>query len=96
MPRSPHGGMDIAAPAGTRVRLRMPFREATALLETTGRKSGEERIMPLIYAPDDDRFVIVASKGGAPEHPAWYLNLKAHPVCASALGAVEGKFVNNE
>lgn len=46
------------------------------LLTTTGRKSGESRTLPLIYAPDDDRYVIVASKGGAPEHPAWYLNLR--------------------
>jgi deazaflavin-dependent oxidoreductase (nitroreductase family) len=49
------------------------------LLTTTGRKSGEPRIMPLIFAPDGDRQVIVASKGGAPEHPAWYLNLQANP-----------------
>jgi deazaflavin-dependent oxidoreductase (nitroreductase family) len=49
------------------------------LLTTTGRKSGEQRIMPLIFAPDGDRQVIVASEGGAPEHPAWYLNLKADP-----------------
>lgn len=45
------------------------------LLTTTGRKSGQPRVMPLIYAPDDGRQVIVASKGGADEHPAWYLNL---------------------
>ena len=49
------------------------------LLTTTGRKSGEERIMPLIFGADGDRQVIVASKGGAPEHPAWYLNLRANP-----------------
>ena len=46
------------------------------LLFTKGRKSGEERIMPLIYAEDEGRYVIVASKGGHPEHPAWYLNLR--------------------
>ncbi len=49
------------------------------LLTTTGRKSGEPRILPLIYAEDDGRQVVVASKGGAPEHPAWYLNLAADP-----------------
>ena len=49
------------------------------LLTTTGRKTGQPRILPLIFAPDGDRFVIVASKGGAPEHPAWYHNVKAHP-----------------
>ena len=49
------------------------------LLTTTGRKSGEPRTLPLIFAPDGDRYVIVASKGGAPEHPAWYLNMQEHP-----------------
>jgi len=46
------------------------------LLTTTGRKSGQPRVAPLIYAPDDDRFIIVASKGGADEPPAWYLNME--------------------
>jgi proline iminopeptidase len=46
------------------------------LLTTTGRKSGEPRTIPLIYARDGDRYVIVASKGGAPEHPGWYRNLE--------------------
>lgn len=47
------------------------------LLTTTGRRSGQPRVMPLIYAEDDGRQVVVASKGGAPEHPAWYLNLSS-------------------
>src|ERR1700753_3517371 len=51
----------------------------TLLLTTTGRKSGEQRTTPLIYAPVDGAYVIVASKGGAPEPPAWYLNLEAEP-----------------
>ena len=49
------------------------------LLTTTGRKSGQPRVAPLIYAPDDDRFIIVASKGGADEPPAWYLNMEDDP-----------------
>ena len=49
------------------------------LLTTTGRKSGQPRIQPLIYAEDDGRYVIVASRGGTPEHPAWYLNLRDDP-----------------
>jgi deazaflavin-dependent oxidoreductase (nitroreductase family) len=49
------------------------------LLTTTGRKSGEPRTTPLIYAQDGDRYVIVASKGGAPEHPGWYRNLAKTP-----------------
>jgi deazaflavin-dependent oxidoreductase (nitroreductase family) len=46
------------------------------LLYTIGRKSGEQRIQPLIYREIDGKLVIVASKGGAPEPPAWYLNLR--------------------
>lgn len=49
------------------------------LLTTTGRTSGEPRTTPLIYAEDGDRYVIVASKGGAPEHPGWYRNLEKNP-----------------
>ncbi len=49
------------------------------LLKTTGRKSGEAKVLPLIYGKDGGNFVIVASKGGAPKHPAWYLNLAADP-----------------
>ena len=45
------------------------------LLTTRGRSSGEPRTTPLIYEQDGDAYVIVASKGGAPEHPGWYLNL---------------------
>lgn len=51
----------------------------TLLLTTTGRKSGEPRTLPLIYAPYGDAFTIVASKGGTDEAPAWYLNLSANP-----------------
>lgn len=51
------------------------------LLTTTGRKSGEKRTLPLIYKKVGDGFVIIASKGGAPSHPAWYLNLAAEPNC---------------
>ncbi|MFL5823048.1 MAG: nitroreductase family deazaflavin-dependent oxidoreductase [Solirubrobacteraceae bacterium] len=49
------------------------------LLTTTGRGSGQERTTPLIHRTDDDRWVIVASKGGAPDHPDWYKNLQATP-----------------
>jgi deazaflavin-dependent oxidoreductase (nitroreductase family) len=51
----------------------------TLILTTTGRKSGEERSTPLIYRRHGDDYVIVASQGGAPTHPAWYLNLSEHP-----------------
>src|SRR3981189_3241169 len=49
------------------------------LLTTKGRKTGKDRTTPLIYARDGDRYVIVASKGGAPEHPGWYRNLQQTP-----------------
>lgn len=53
----------------------------TLLLSTSGRKSGRSRVLPLIYKKVNQGFVIIASKGGAPAHPAWYLNLLAHPDC---------------
>lgn len=53
---------------------------ATALLlTTTGNKSGKQRTLPLIYGQDGQDYLVVASKGGAPKHPAWYLNLLKQP-----------------
>jgi proline iminopeptidase len=49
------------------------------LLTTTGRATGEKRTVPLIYAADGPRYVIIASKGGAPDHPGWYKNLAKNP-----------------
>ena len=49
------------------------------LLTTTGRKSGELRTTPLIFARDGDDLLVVASQGGAPTHPNWYLNLLERP-----------------
>jgi len=49
------------------------------ILTTTGAKTGERRESPLAYTRDGDRLVVVASKGGAPSHPAWYHNIVAHP-----------------
>jgi deazaflavin-dependent oxidoreductase (nitroreductase family) len=49
------------------------------LLTTNGRKSGQRRTTPLIFIHDGDRYAIIASKGGAPRHPDWYLNLRAEP-----------------
>jgi deazaflavin-dependent oxidoreductase (nitroreductase family) len=64
-----------------------PFAGRSLLLLTTrGAKTGEERTAPLVYTLDGDRFVIVASKGGAPTHPAWYHNLRADPVVTVELG----------
>jgi deazaflavin-dependent oxidoreductase (nitroreductase family) len=57
------------------------WRKGTAilLLTTKGRSSGQERTTPLIHRVDGDRWVIVASKGGAPDHPGWFKNLAADP-----------------
>jgi deazaflavin-dependent oxidoreductase (nitroreductase family) len=51
----------------------------TLILTTTGRRSGEPRVLPLIYGRQGDDYLLVASKGGAPQHPGWYLNLQANP-----------------
>jgi len=59
------------------------------LLTTTGAKSGQPRSTPLLYRPDGDRFVLIASKGGAPSHPAWYHNLRAHPRATVLVGGRE-------
>jgi len=56
------------------------------LLTTTGRKSGKRRTTPLLYGEDAGRYVIVASVGGAPKHPAWYLNLRADAAAAIQMG----------
>lgn len=47
------------------------------LLTTTGRKSGVARTTPLIYGRDGDDFVVIASRGGTPDHPGWYFNIQA-------------------
>lgn len=57
------------------------------LLHHTGARSGRARVNPVAYLPDDGRYVIFASKAGAPEHPAWYHNLKAHPDVQLEVGA---------
>ena len=55
------------------------FGAPVLLLQHRGAKSGKERIAPLLYMPDGDRIVVVASKGGYTRHPGWFHNLKAHP-----------------
>ena len=49
------------------------------LLRSKGARTGLERVNPLVYLPDGDRFVVFATKGGSPTHPDWYHNLVAHP-----------------
>jgi deazaflavin-dependent oxidoreductase (nitroreductase family) len=59
----------------------------TLLLTTRGRKSGKLRRTALIYGKDRDRYLVVASLGGAPRHPLWYLNLVEHPEVDVQVGA---------
>jgi deazaflavin-dependent oxidoreductase (nitroreductase family) len=59
---------------------RVPTRKSPILLLTsTGARTGRERVNPLNYSKDGDRYVVMASKGGASTHPDWYFNLVAHP-----------------
>jgi deazaflavin-dependent oxidoreductase (nitroreductase family) len=57
------------------------------LLNTVGAKSGAPRTTPLVYSRDGDRYVIIASKGGAPTNPAWYHNLIATPTASVEVGS---------
>jgi deazaflavin-dependent oxidoreductase (nitroreductase family) len=56
------------------------------LLTTTGRKSGKQRTTPLLYGEDAGRYVVAASVGGAPRHPAWYLNLLGNAAATIQVG----------
>ena len=56
------------------------------LLTTTGAKSGEPRVAPLVYSTDNGRMVIIASKGGAPTNPDWFHNLRANPEVTVEVG----------
>jgi deazaflavin-dependent oxidoreductase (nitroreductase family) len=63
---------DMSAVGGSKV-------STCLILRTVGRKSGRTLLVPLLYAPWADEYIIVASKAGSDQHPAWYLNLIAHP-----------------
>ncbi len=56
------------------------------LLDHVGAKSGTLRTSPLLFIPDRENLVIVASKGGFPKNPAWFHNLQAHPVTYAQVG----------
>ena len=64
-----------------------PFADRPLLLLTTiGAKSGQHRTTPMMYIPDGDRLLVIASNIGAPAHPAWYHNLVAHPEVTVEVG----------
>jgi deazaflavin-dependent oxidoreductase (nitroreductase family) len=56
------------------------------LLHTTGARTGRPRVNPLAYLVDGDRYVVIASKGGAPTNPDWYHNVVAHPDVSVEVG----------
>jgi len=56
------------------------------LLTTTGALTGQLRTRPLVYTREGDRYLVIASKGGAPTHPHWYHNLRAHPDVTVEVG----------
>ena len=56
------------------------------LLTTTGASSGQSRTHPLVYTRDGDKYLIIASKGGAPTNPAWYHNIRKHPDVTVEVG----------
>jgi deazaflavin-dependent oxidoreductase (nitroreductase family) len=56
------------------------------LLTTIGRKSGQPRTQPLVYTRTGDGYAVIASKGGAAQHPLWYLNLRANPLAEVTVG----------
>ncbi len=60
-------------------RLKVAIGQPILLLHTRGAKSAEPRTTPLLFTPHDEAFIVVASKAGAANHPAWYHNIRAHP-----------------
>lgn len=60
--------------------------KSLVLLHTIGAKSGQSRINPVACIRDTDRYVIIASKGGAPTNPAWYYNILANPLVSVETG----------
>ena len=64
---------------------------AALLLTAIGRKSGEKFIFPLFYGTDGERHFVIASKGGAPQHPGWYRNILANPEVEVQVGTKKVK-----
>ena len=96
----PAGGTAPAEDFNTRVvrefrenggRVGPPFEGAPmVLVHHRGRRSGAEKVAPLVYRPVDGGFAVFASKAGAPTHPDWYLNLLANPETTAEVGGEHG------
>ena len=72
---------------GGRIGHRFPGAPPSLLLDHVGAKSATKRTTPLTYVRDGGNFVLVASKGGHPKHPAWFHNLRAHPDVTIQVGS---------
>lgn len=72
--------------SGGRIGHKPPFAPPMLLLDHVGARSGVRRTTPLVYTRDGDDYVLVASKGGHPRHPAWYHNLRANPDTTVQVG----------
>jgi deazaflavin-dependent oxidoreductase (nitroreductase family) len=73
--------------SGGRLGQRIPGVGKMLLLDHVGAKSGAKRTSPLLYTPDGENLLIVASKGGFPKHPAWFHNLVANPDTTIQVGS---------
>ena len=77
--------------AGQGFRERRNQESLALLLTTTGRKSGEKYVFPLFYGSAGDSYFVIASKGGAPQHPGWYRNILANPEVELQVGTAKMK-----
>ena len=80
------GHATIYRATGGRIGGDLPGLPSLLLLDHLGAKSGKRRTTPLVYMPDGENLLIVASKGGHPRHPAWLHNLRAHPDTEVQIG----------
>jgi len=94
------GHVALYRASGGRLGHKPPGLPPMLLLDHVGARSGARRTMPLVYTRDGEDFVLVASKGGYPRHPAWFHNLKAHPDTTIQVGprriAVHARVASDE
>lgn len=75
---------------------RFPNGSPICLVTMSGRLSGRRRTIPLIYVPDGERVILIASQGGMSTHPLWYHNLKANPQTGITAGGVTRRMIARE
>jgi deazaflavin-dependent oxidoreductase (nitroreductase family) len=81
------GHVALYRATGGRIGHRPPFAPPMLLLDHVGARSGVRRTSPIVYTRVGDDYVLVASKGGYPRHPAWLHNLRAHPNTSIQVGS---------